>query len=589
MRIDRRNILLAGGSAAASLASGLQSSPAAAQTSSGSVHWDREADIVVIGAGAAGTVAALVAKRAGASVILLEAQPHAGGHAICSGGHVPLGGGTSFQKKWGIHDSSDLVFRDLTDWSVVEPNGAPDYRYNDREIIRAYADNCAATYEFLLAHGVLFVDKAPDRRGGNSVGNSVPREMHAAVMDWPMVQTGKPAAPAVRATTASGNGLMHPLLAAAGTLGVEILLSHKFKSLHREQPNDGPILGVLAENQGRSVNIRARKSVILATGGSNTNLNFRRMFDPRLTEEYCGVAGMPWSEQDASGELAGLAVGAALWGLANNTLEFGSKITKPGLIGCQYGYVNLSWQPGSEVFDRARATGLRVKNWQDAITVNLIGNRFYDETGGQFLANDFDDIDPYAPGSFRNARDIRWNPQNYLDAAMAGIGDGNNGGGPIWAIFDTAAVQREKWDPKPPNVDFDGGFCFRADTIGDLARKIVMKYQRMPMPPENLETTVRRYNSFVDLEKDVDFGKPAPRYKIAQPPFYAAWATPVLHDTRAGLRINAKCQVVDMGGDVILGLYCGGETAGGFSMHGVARALTQGFIAGNHAAAEQMR
>ena len=35
----------------------------------------------------------------------------------------------------------DLLFRDLTDWSVVGPNGFPDYRYNDREIIRAFADN----------------------------------------------------------------------------------------------------------------------------------------------------------------------------------------------------------------------------------------------------------------------------------------------------------------------------------------------------------------------------------------------------------------------------------------------------------------
>ena len=93
----------------------------------------------------------------------------------------------------------DLLFRDLTDWSVVEPNGFPDYRYNDREIIRAFADNSAPTFEWLVAHGVIFVDKAPDEIGGISVGNSVPREMHSAVMDWPMVQTGKPADPGVRA------------------------------------------------------------------------------------------------------------------------------------------------------------------------------------------------------------------------------------------------------------------------------------------------------------------------------------------------------------------------------------------------------
>ena len=78
---------------------------------------------------------------------------------------------------------------------MVQSNGAADYRYNDREIIRAFADNCAATYEFLLAHGVMFVDKAPDKLGGISVGNSVPREMHCVPMDWPLIQTGKPAAP----------------------------------------------------------------------------------------------------------------------------------------------------------------------------------------------------------------------------------------------------------------------------------------------------------------------------------------------------------------------------------------------------------
>jgi succinate dehydrogenase/fumarate reductase flavoprotein subunit len=73
-------------------------------------------------------------------------------------------------------------------------------------------------------------------------------------------------------------------------------------------------------------------------------------------------------------------------------------------------------------------------------------------------------------------------------------------------------------------------------------------------------------------------------YKISKPQFYAAWATPVVHDTRAGLRINAKWQVLGMRGESIQGLYCGGESAGGFSQHGLARAACQGYIAG-HAAA----
>ncbi len=337
------------------------------------------------------------------------------------------------------------------------------------------------------------------------------------------------------------------------------------------------------EHGGATCNIRAREAVIIATGGSTGNVNFRRMFDPRLTEEYCGLAGMPWSDQDASGEIAAMAIGASLWGFYNQVGEVGFNITKPGAIGCQYGYQNLRWMPGSAVFDRARATGLRVGDWQDVITVNMLGRRFYDETAPGFTTNNYNSINPYEPGSYLNAKNVTFSPNNWLNAAMAGIGDGHNGGGPIWAIFDADAVRRENWVTAPPWVDREAGFFFSADSIAGLAREIVMKYQRVPMPPENLEQTVARYNSFVDSGADADFGKPRPAHKIVTPPFHAAWATPVPHDTRAGLRINAHCQVIDMNGQVIPGLYCGGESAGGFSQHGLARAACQGYIAGHHA------
>jgi succinate dehydrogenase/fumarate reductase flavoprotein subunit len=549
------------------------------------VDWDRETDVVVIGAGATGLPAAIVAREAGASVIVVEAEADIGGHAITSGGNVPLGGGTSIQRQYGIEDSPDLLFRDLTDWSVVGPNGFPDYRYNDREIIRAFADNSAPAFEWLLAHGVVFVDKAPDAIGGNSVGNSVPREMHCAVGDWPTVQTGKPADPAVQKTRSSGNGLMRPLEVAAKKAGVEILLEHRMISIHREAQNSGPVLGIAVDHKGARLNIRAKKAVIIGTGGSTGNVNFRRMFDPRLTEEYCGLAGMPWSDQDASGELAAMAIGASLWGFFNQTGEFGSNVTKPGSIGCQYNYRNLQWVPGSRVFEGARASGLKVADWQDVILVNMLGRRFYDETGGQYVSNNYNSVEPYVQGSYLNAKNFKFNPSNFLNAALAGIDDGHNGGGPIWAIFDSDAIARESWEPTPPNVDIAAGFFFAANRLADLAEKIVMKYQRVPMPPANLEETVARYNSFVDSGEDADFGKPKPLYKIAKPPFYAAWATPVVHDTRAGLRINAKCQVIDMNGEIIPGLYCGGESAGGFSQHGLARAACQGYIAGNAAVA----
>jgi succinate dehydrogenase/fumarate reductase flavoprotein subunit len=549
--------------------------------------WDKEADIVVVGAGCMGLPAAIRSAEAGASVILVEANYDVGGHAITSGGNIALGGGTSAQKKAGIKDSPDLIFTDLTDWSIVQPNGFPDYRYNDREVVRAFADESAPTYEWLVAHGVIFVDKAPDTQGGNSVGNSAPREMHCAAMGWAQVQTGKPVDASVQATTSSGVGLIRPLEVAAKKAGVQVLLLHKMTGIFRESAAPGRVLGIAVENKGSRLNIRARKAVILATGGSTGNVNFRRIFDPRLTEEYNGVAGEPYSFQDASGEIAAMAVGASLWGAYNQTGEFGTALTKPGQIGCQYGYRNLQWRPGSPVFKLARASGLRVADWQDVICVNQAGGRFYDETAGQFTANNYRSVDPYVPGHYLNAANIKYNPPNFLNAALAGTGEPVNGGGPIWAIFDADAVKRENWNPAPPNVDVDAGYFFSGGTIAELAGRIVNKYQRKPMPAGALQDTVDRYNSFVDARKDTDFGKPAPKYKLQTGPFHAAWATPVVHDTRAGLRINARCQVQDMSGNVIPGLYCGGESAGGFSQHGLARCAVQGLIAGKNAAAEK--
>jgi succinate dehydrogenase/fumarate reductase flavoprotein subunit len=548
-------------------------------------RWDKDADVVIVGAGATGLPAAIQAAEGGATVILVETNTDVGGHAILSGGNVALGGGTSRQKKYGVVDSPDLLFSDLTDWSVVEPNGFPDYRYNDKEIIRAFADESAKTYEWLVEHGVTFVEKAPDTAGGHACGNSAPRESHSAPMAYPLVQNGGPMPPEKAATSSSGVGLIRPLEASARKLGVQILLQHKMTGIVRENPTSGRVLGISATSQGKTVTIRARKGVIIGSGGHSGNVNFRRIFDPRLTEEY-QVAGEPYSFQDGSGEIAAMAVGASLWGAFNQTGEFGQNITKAGWIGCQYGYINLTWQPDSPIFAKARASGLFVKDYQDAILVNIAGLRFYDETQGQFPANNYNSIKSYVPRSYLNAANLKYEPSNFINAALGGTGDSTPGGGPIWAVFDADAVKREAWKVTPPFVDTKEGYFFSADSIPDLAEQIVNKFQKKPMPPNALQETVTRYNSFVDAGKDVDFGKPAPKYKIQTPPFYAAWATPVIHDTRSGLRINAKCQVMDMNGEVIPGLYCGGESAGGFSLHGLARCAVQGRIAGRNAASE---
>ena len=112
--------------------------------------WDRAADIVIAGAGASGLCAAIMARDLGASVIVVEQNHDIGGHAMVSGGRIPLGGGTRLQKKFGIVDSADQVYLDHTDPNNLE------LRYSDRDLVRVWADENAATFDFLLENGVKF-------------------------------------------------------------------------------------------------------------------------------------------------------------------------------------------------------------------------------------------------------------------------------------------------------------------------------------------------------------------------------------------------------------------------------------------------
>ena len=507
-------------------------------------QWDLSADVVVVGAGCSGLPAAISAVENGASVIVVDQNYDIGGHGIESGGNIALGGGTSLQKQDGIEDTPDKMYEDLTHWH--------DYRFSDREIIRAYCDESVATFDFLLAHGVRFPDRAPN--GADGGPQTVPRSQAVA---WSgEVSNYAP-------TGANGTSLMRPLEASARKLGVRILLEHSMTSLIREQQFSGPVLGIAVTHQGKTLNIEARKGVVLGTGGHTSNVTFRRIFDSRLTEEY-QVVGEPYSKQTADGEIEAMKVGASLWGAANQTLQTMARshiFEKPYVVGSQFGYPQGGGRRNENIKDSpvkglARAIGLQVSDYQDLIQVNQSGKRFVNEFATGFAW---------------------WNP------CLEVNGGTGMGGGPIWAIFDADGARREKWTCAPPFVDPDGWF-FSGNSLRELAAAIVCKYQKQPMSGAALEETVARYNTFVDRNRDEDFGKPSPKYKIQTGPFYAAWSTPCIHDCITGLRINGKAQVIDLWGNPIPRLYCAGESAGGFNQHGLAKSLTFGRVAGREAA-----
>jgi FAD binding domain len=535
--LSRRSFLSKGAAAgvgAAALAG------ATATEANAEIKWDHTADVVVIGAGVSGLAAAITARDHSASVIAVEENYDIGGRGILSGGRLHLGGGNAMQQKHGIKDTPDQVY---ADWVRFDANSS---RYSDRDLVRVFADENLATYDFLVQNGVEFID----RMIGPEAASTVPRTF--VTVEWHV-----PSELIAPGRNRNGSGLVRRLEASARKKGAQIFLRHKMTKIIREQDNSRRVIGITAMNGSNAVNIQARKGVIIATGGHTGNVNFRRTFDPRLTEEY-QQACEPWVHQGADGELAAMELGASLWATASQTREAGAAITKTRHIGCRWGYSSLVYQPESPMFRLARATGLTVEDWQNVIFVNQNGKRFWNEVDGSY---------------------------NFFAACMAWHGDKTklNGGGPIWAIFDADGAAREKWNTKPPNVDPDGYF-FSADTVAELAGKIKNPYQKQPISGGALQETVTRYNSFVTAGADTDFKKPTPLYKIEKPPFYAAWSTPILHDTLTGLRSNTNGEVMDIRGDVIQGLYCAGESQGGFAQHGLARCLTFGRVAARHAA-----
>jgi hypothetical protein len=194
--------------------------------------------------------------------------------------------------------------------------------------------------------------------------------------------------------------------------------------------------------------------------------------------------------------------------------------------------------------------------------------------------------------SIENIR-ATYNANAGVHAATA-INDGSTApdylSGPVWAIFDQGALDRDGWNIEYPFTSDKNGLFFSADTVEELAWKIRAGCEWQRVELSHLVDTVEKWNASVDAGMDEEFerGPDAPMFKIEKPRFFAAAFFPVWHDSYGGLHINGKAQVVDLDGQVIPGLYAGGEASGGGNQHGLGRALVHGYIAGTNAVQEPL-
>src|SRR5690606_16129607 len=164
-----------GGAAVAGLGAAALAVPAVAAEAE-EQHWDYEVDVLIVGAGCSGLPAAIRCRDAGLSVIAIDQNFDPGGKMLHSGAQVSLGGGDPVQlrdirgetdkegfitvppihKPEEMTEDTDFLFRDITDWSVVDAAAQAPYRYNEREQHRAWADNCAGTRQFLIDNYIRF-------------------------------------------------------------------------------------------------------------------------------------------------------------------------------------------------------------------------------------------------------------------------------------------------------------------------------------------------------------------------------------------------------------------------------------------------
>jgi succinate dehydrogenase/fumarate reductase flavoprotein subunit len=233
--------------------------------------WDMEADVVVVGLGAAGGSAAIEAARAGADVLILERAAAGGGTTADSGGLIYFGGGTPVQKACGFDDTPEEMSRHLMQAS----GGANEAK------VRLYCEQSVEHFEWFVGLGFEFKEsfyphKAPVQETDDGLiysGNEAA---------FPFSQNARPAPRGhkPRKEGDAGGLIMQKIIAAVNQAGARTVTNTLCETLVTAE--DGRVVGVVAATDEGERLIRANRGVILAAGGFIKNEEMVAKHAPQL-------------------------------------------------------------------------------------------------------------------------------------------------------------------------------------------------------------------------------------------------------------------------------------------------------------------
>jgi succinate dehydrogenase/fumarate reductase flavoprotein subunit len=501
--------------------------------------WHDAADVVVVGYGYAGAVAAIEAREAGADVLLIEKMPDPGGISITSGGNVrtvdDVQAGFEYLRATNAGTTPDGVLRAL----ATGMQQIPDYleklcKVNGATIDQRRADG---NYPFsgTKTWGYVSIKSVPGLNAEKSypyISSYVPIHRAAGVRLFKVIEDN------------------------ITLRGVRVRLSTPAKRLI--QGDGREIIGVQAEHEGRAFNIKARRAVVLACGGFEADPELQMQFwqeKPVLNAAYVGNTG--------DGIRMAQDVGAALWHMWHYHGVYGFKHPDPDYpFGIRPKRLP-DWIPG----EAARAD-VKVP-W---IIVDQHGRRYMNE------------YQPYTQDTtWRGMQQFDCYEMRYLRIPSYLIMD-EAGRGAYPIVSPTFNDRRFKFD-------------WSEATLRELESRILRKAGSIPelaaltkADGTHLRQTIEEWNDACDRQIDSVHGRPpTSMVKIAEPPFYVAEVWPICSNTHGGPVHDAEQRVINSFGEPIPRLFAAGELGGVFghlyiSGGNLAECFVGGWTAGRNAA-----